>query len=273
MPSSSGAAAPGSPTPGTSSSSATPGTSTRSASAASGRATRTRKTCSRTSSREPSLRLDTLRDDSAFRPWIAQLTRRRCLDAISGGGREQPVDETAIEEGSADLDEVEEAFAVREAVARPLGGVPGHPRPLLRPGPELPDDLGRARHPCRDDRQPHRSLPQEAARIELEGRNEAPRGLGVDDAVYDEERLGELLRLLRPAPVAWVRAAQELPSLGARSTRSSRAPRRIVAFRAALIADLEKRARTRGLRARPSHRRRAPRTPRRELSASEPAGV
>ena len=28
---------------------------------------------------------------------------------------------------------------------------------------------------------------------------------------YDEERLGELLRLLRPAPVAWVRAAQGLP--------------------------------------------------------------
>ena len=63
------------------------------------------------------MRLETLRDDSAFRPWIAQLTRRRCLDAISGGGREQSLDETAVEEGSMDLDEVEEAFAVREAVA------------------------------------------------------------------------------------------------------------------------------------------------------------
>ena len=28
-------------------------------------------------------RLDSLRDDSALRPWIAQLTRRRCLDAIA----------------------------------------------------------------------------------------------------------------------------------------------------------------------------------------------
>src|SRR5215212_2847798 len=28
---------------------------------------------------------------------------------------------------------------------------------------------------------------------------------------YDEERLGELLRLLRPAPEGWARAAQELP--------------------------------------------------------------
>jgi hypothetical protein len=29
---------------------------------------------------------------------------------------------------------------------------------------------------------------------------------------YDEERLGELLRMLRPAPQGWVQAAQELPT-------------------------------------------------------------
>jgi len=29
---------------------------------------------------------------------------------------------------------------------------------------------------------------------------------------YDEERLGELLRRLPPAPVGWVKAAQELPT-------------------------------------------------------------
>jgi RNA polymerase sigma-70 factor (ECF subfamily) len=62
-------------------------------------------------------RLDTLRDESALRPWIAQLTRRRCLDALSGGGRELPSEDVAAEEGSADLAEVEEAYAVREALA------------------------------------------------------------------------------------------------------------------------------------------------------------
>ena len=62
-------------------------------------------------------RLDTLRDESALRPWIAQLTRRRCLDAISGGGRETPSEDVVIEEGSADLAEIEEAYAVREALA------------------------------------------------------------------------------------------------------------------------------------------------------------
>jgi hypothetical protein len=56
---------------------------------------------------------------------------------------------------------------------------------------------------------------------------------------YDLERLGELLRLLRPAPAGWLRAAQELPA-------ARRSLDEIVArveadaeFRTALIADLE----------------------------------
>ena len=60
-------------------------------------------------------RLDSLRDDSALRPWIGQLTRRRCLDAIAAR-REVPAEEVT-EEGSTDLGEIEEAFEVREALA------------------------------------------------------------------------------------------------------------------------------------------------------------
>jgi RNA polymerase sigma factor (sigma-70 family) len=62
------------------------------------------------------LRLDSLRDDSALRPWIAQLTRRRCLDALASKGRETPADEELTQEETADLSDVEEAFAVREAL-------------------------------------------------------------------------------------------------------------------------------------------------------------
>jgi RNA polymerase sigma-70 factor (ECF subfamily) len=62
-------------------------------------------------------RLETLRDESALKPWIAQLTRRRCLDAISETGREQPAPEVVVEEGTTDLAEIEDAFAVREALA------------------------------------------------------------------------------------------------------------------------------------------------------------
>ena len=60
-------------------------------------------------------RLDSLRDDSALRPWIAQLTRRRCLDAVAAR-REVPAEEPT-EEGETDLSEIEEAFEVREALA------------------------------------------------------------------------------------------------------------------------------------------------------------
>ena len=34
--------------------------------------------------------LDRLREDEAIRPWIAQLTRRLCIDHLRAGAREQP---------------------------------------------------------------------------------------------------------------------------------------------------------------------------------------
>jgi hypothetical protein len=56
---------------------------------------------------------------------------------------------------------------------------------------------------------------------------------------FGEERLGALLRILRPAPQGWVRAAQELP--GARGSLDEIVARAEadLAFREALIADLE----------------------------------
>jgi hypothetical protein len=58
--------------------------------------------------------------------------------------------------------------------------------------------------------------------------------------LHDEERLGVLLRLLPPAPTGWVRAAQELPA--ARRTFDEIVARAEAdaAFRAALVADLER---------------------------------
>ena len=61
-------------------------------------------------------RLESLRDDSALRPWIAQLTRRVCLDTIARRGREQPADEPVVDEATGDFTEIEEAFEVREAL-------------------------------------------------------------------------------------------------------------------------------------------------------------
>ncbi len=62
-------------------------------------------------------RLDTLRDDSALRPWIGQLTRRLCMDTIAASGRMQPAAHIEPDGRERTLDEVEEAFVVREALA------------------------------------------------------------------------------------------------------------------------------------------------------------
>jgi RNA polymerase sigma-70 factor, ECF subfamily len=62
-------------------------------------------------------RLDTLRDDSALRPWIGQLTRRLCMDTIAASGRMQPAAHVEPDGWERTLDEVEEAFVVREALA------------------------------------------------------------------------------------------------------------------------------------------------------------
>jgi RNA polymerase sigma factor (sigma-70 family) len=60
-------------------------------------------------------RLGTLRNPEALRPWIAQLTRRVCLDRIAAGKREESSDaEPAGIEIT--IDELDEAFAVREAL-------------------------------------------------------------------------------------------------------------------------------------------------------------
>src|SRR5207244_3470692 len=63
-------------------------------------------------------RLDSLRDDSAVRPWIAQLTRRLCLDRLAAERREQPADDVVLPDFEATLTDLDEAFAVHEALAQ-----------------------------------------------------------------------------------------------------------------------------------------------------------
>ena len=72
-------------------------------------------------------RLDTLRDDSALRPWIAQLTRRLCIDRLRATSREEPAEEAL--EGAVDdaIGLVDEALRVHEALA----GLPEHCREIL----------------------------------------------------------------------------------------------------------------------------------------------
>jgi RNA polymerase sigma factor (sigma-70 family) len=64
-------------------------------------------------------RLDSLREDEAVRPWIAQLTRRLCIDRVRAGARESDADIDELPEVPAEdvLSALEEAFDVHEAMA------------------------------------------------------------------------------------------------------------------------------------------------------------
>jgi RNA polymerase sigma factor (sigma-70 family) len=61
--------------------------------------------------------LHKLRDDDAIRPWLAQLTRRLCIDRLRAGAQEQPgdhIEPTDVDDTIAKLDD---ALAVHEALA------------------------------------------------------------------------------------------------------------------------------------------------------------
>ena len=61
--------------------------------------------------------LDTLRDDSALRPWLAQLTRRLCIDRLRTGTREVLAEDAEPEGLDQRIEELTDALAVHEALA------------------------------------------------------------------------------------------------------------------------------------------------------------
>ena len=72
--------------------------------------------------------LDRLREDEAIRPWIAQLTRRLCVDRLRSATREQPSGEELEPPGFDDtLARIDEALTVHEA----LGDLPEHCQEIL----------------------------------------------------------------------------------------------------------------------------------------------
>jgi RNA polymerase sigma factor (sigma-70 family) len=74
--------------------------------------------------------LDSLRDDDAFQPWLAQLTRRLIIDRLRLSTREvlgdDPIEALASEAGP-DMELVDEAITVRRA----LDDLPEHCRDVL----------------------------------------------------------------------------------------------------------------------------------------------
>ena len=62
--------------------------------------------------------LDRLRSDEAIRPWIAQLTRRLCIDRLRSARREGPAEEELLEPAALDesLAQLDEAMTVRASL-------------------------------------------------------------------------------------------------------------------------------------------------------------
>ena len=69
---------------------------------------------------------------------------------------------------------------------------------------------------------------------------------------YDEERLGELLRLLPPASAGWVTAVKELPAARAGLDALVARAEEDAAFRQTLVADLEDALRSAGIDVHPA---------------------
>lgn len=69
---------------------------------------------------------------------------------------------------------------------------------------------------------------------------------------YDEERLGELLRMLPPAPAGWVAAAQELPFARIQLDALVERAEADAAFRASVVDDLELALRAVGVEPKPA---------------------
>ncbi len=61
--------------------------------------------------------LPKLRDDNAIRPWLAQLTRRLCLDTLRAGAREQVGDLPEPPGEDDTIAQLDEALYVHEALA------------------------------------------------------------------------------------------------------------------------------------------------------------
>jgi RNA polymerase sigma factor (sigma-70 family) len=71
--------------------------------------------------------LEKLRDDEAIRPWLAQLTRRLCIDRLRAAARETPIEELEVHETDTTIAELDEALAVQEA----LRAAPEHCREIV----------------------------------------------------------------------------------------------------------------------------------------------
>ena len=105
--------------------------------------------------------LHKLRDDNAIRPWLAQLTRRLCLDSIRASSRVQPEESVEPLEVDDTITKLDEALVVHEALAT-LPDTAARSSTASSPVTRATaTSVKRSIFP-RDDREPYLALPREA---------------------------------------------------------------------------------------------------------------
>lgn len=183
--------------------------------------------------------LGSLRDDEAIRPWIAQVTRRLCLDRIRDSSHEEPLDELELPETRDRLGELDEAFGVHEALA----ALPENCREILDrffardesyrvigealglPAGTVASRISRCLAKLREAFEGRKSEPDVSGHLMGKAR------------IYDEEQLARLIGALPPAPASWVEAARALPFAGLDDIIGR--AQADAEFRKAALADLE----------------------------------
>ena len=71
--------------------------------------------------------LNKLRDDEAIRPWLAQLTRRLCIDRLRAGTSEPFDDDVELPDADDKISRLDDSMAVHEALAT----LPGNCQEIL----------------------------------------------------------------------------------------------------------------------------------------------
>ncbi len=64
------------------------------------------------------IHLERLNDPAALRPWIAQVTRRLCVDRIRGGDREVATEEVEPQEADESMRQLDDALGVHQAMSQ-----------------------------------------------------------------------------------------------------------------------------------------------------------
>ena len=120
--------------------------------------------------------LDKLRDDEAIRPWIAQVTRRLCINNLRSAGREQPTEQDAeLADPDDALARLDESLTVHEAMEK----LPEHCQDILDrffARDQSYRQIGEARELPPGTLASRISRCLKKLREDLEGRNPAPQG-------------------------------------------------------------------------------------------------